>query len=119
MEIILSKQCKSLVGSLGKEFGYAIQRRTDHDGRTRFWGARKSTGAVPPDGHLRFILACAELAQDKLFITDIRVAHTEFYDAVKEAGMVHKIPAFYGWNSDEFLNAREVLKLKEEYLLIV
>ena len=82
----------------------------------QFYSQRSKHGA-PPTGHWRFILLCAELAQNGLYITNIMVAYTEFYDAVKEAGMVHKIPAYYGWNSGAFLNAREVLKLKEEYAL--
>ena len=87
MEIVLSKQCESITGSLGEGFGFAIQRRTDHNGRTRFWGVRKSTGAVPADGHLRFIFTCAELTQAKLHIADIRVSAKEFQSALNEAGL--------------------------------
>ena len=109
MRIILSSNCESFTGSLGRGFGYFIVRR-----KNGFFSVR-SRHSVPPDGHWRFIVACAELAQNKLHIVDIRVAYTEFYDAVKEAGMVHKIPACYGWNSGAFLTAREVLKLKDQY----
>jgi hypothetical protein len=96
---------------LKPELGYFLVKR----GKS-FFSQRSGHGA-PPDGHLRFIFLCAEMAQNGLHIKDVRVAYTEFYDAVKEAGMVHKIPAYYGWNSGAFLNAREVLKLKEEYAL--
>lgn len=96
MEIILSKQCESITGSLGEGFGYAIQRRTDLKGRTRFWGVRKSTGDVPSDGHLRFIFACAELAQANLHIANIKVNTQEVHDALYEAG--------------HFIAARRVLK---------
>ena len=57
MEIILSSNCKSLTGSLGRGFGYSIQRR-----KNRFFTKRDSKGIIPPDGHWRFIVACAELA---------------------------------------------------------
>ena len=81
MEIILSKQCESLTGKLGRGFGYSIQRRG-----TRFFGKRDSKGVVPPDGHLRFILTCANLAQNKLHIADIRVSRCEFMAALTESG---------------------------------
>ena len=61
MEIILSKQCESLTGSLGQGFGYHIQKR-----KNGFFAKRNTKGEVPRDGHLRFILSCAEIAQSKL-----------------------------------------------------
>ena len=80
MEIFLSKQCESLTGSLGKRLGYHIQRRKD-----RFYGVRQSKGFVPPDGHLKFIFACAELAHQKLHVTDIKVDWFELKTALYEA----------------------------------
>ena len=109
MEIILSKQCLSLTGMLRTDLGYHIQKR-----KNGFFAKRNSNGTIPPDGHLRFIFLCAELAQNKLHITDIKVSHVEFYDAVREAGMIHKIPAYFGWNEDVFMNAAEVLQFKKE-----
>ena len=80
MEIILSKQCESLTGKLGRGFGYSIQRRG-----TRFFGKRDSKGVVPNDGHWRFIAACANLAQNKLHIADIRIDWLELQGALYEA----------------------------------
>ena len=82
MEIFLTKQCESFTGSLGKGFGYHIQRR-----KNGFFAKRNSNGEIPADGHLRFILACAELAQMKTHITDIRVPRCEFQSALSEAGV--------------------------------
>ena len=82
MEIILSKRCESFTGSLGKGFGYHIQRR-----KNGFFAKRNSNGEIPPDGHLRFIFACAQLAQMKTHITDIRVPRCEFQSALSEAGV--------------------------------
>lgn len=96
MEIFLTKQCESFTGSLGKGFGYHIQRRTNLDGKTRFWGVRQSNGEIPADGHLRFIFACAQLAQMKLHIANIKVNAQEVHDALYEAG--------------HFIAARRVLK---------
>ena len=79
MEIILSKQCESLTGSLGQGFGYFIVNR-----KGRFYAVR-SKHSVPPDGHWRFIVACAQLAQNKLHIADIKVDWFEILTALWEA----------------------------------
>ena len=110
MEIILSKQCEAITGSLGKGFGYHIQRRTDLNGKTRFWGVRKSKGAIPPDGHWEFIVACAELAQMRLHISDIRVSRDELVEAVEEAGWC--LSRFME-NLHPTLTAKEVLTFKQ------
>ena len=82
MEIILSKRCESFTGSLGKGFGYHIQRR-----RNGFFAKRNSKGEIPANGHLRFIFFCAYLAQLNTHITDIRVPRCEFQSALSEAGV--------------------------------
>ncbi len=89
MEIILSKQCKSLSGSIGKGFGYFIVGRWSRtDVKYRFYSQR-SKWNVPPDGHLRFIIACAEIAQIKLHIADIRVSAKELRGAFDEAHILY------------------------------
>jgi len=110
MEIILSKQCESLTGSLGKGFGYYI-RRGRKDGSVRFFSQRSKHPPIPRDGHLRFIFACAELAQLNLHITDVRVCAEELRDAFNEANY------YYGnrlasANAELIYNAREVLDFK-------
>ena len=113
MEIIISKQCESLTGSLGKGFGYHIQRRTDLNGKTRFWGVRKSKGAIPPDGHWRFIVLCAEMAKGHLHIADISVKKEELYDALTEAN--HWIAARN--LRLPLYNARDIINLKITFSL--
>lgn len=110
MEIILSKQCESLTGSLGRGFGYFIQGRRGHDGSVRFFSQRSKHPPIPRDGHLRFIFTCAVLAQANLHITDIRVSRDELVEAVEEAG----------WCLSRFmeklhptLTAKEVLTFKQ------
>ena len=115
MEIILSKQCEYLTGSLGRGFGYHIQRRTENDGTIRFWGVRKSKGDVPPDGHWKFILSCVNLAQSKLHITDVKVTNRELFEALREANLPS--PAFLNWNNVEIYNAQDILNLKNMYNL--
>ena len=103
MEIILSKQCESLTGSLGRGFGYHIQRR-----KNGYFAKRNSKGVIPPNGHWRFILTCAQLAQNKLHIADIRVSREELKQAMYEArifiAMQHLRKDIY--------DARDIINLK-------
>lgn len=79
MEIKLSPTCEALTGSLGRGFGYFIAQR-----KNGFFGVR-SRHFVPPDGHWRFILACAEIAKNKLHISDIEIHWLELASALYEA----------------------------------
>ena len=81
MEIILSKQCEAIKGSIGRAFGYYI--RSTKKGR---FFSQRSKHNVPPDGHWRFIVACAGLTQYQLHIADIRLDWWELYKALREAG---------------------------------
>ena len=110
MEIILSKLCEGLTGSLGKGFGYFIQGRRGYDGSVRFFSQRSKHLPIPPDGHLRFIFTCAELAQMNLHIADIRVSRDEFVNAVEEAGWC--LSRFME-NLHPTLTAKEVLTFKQ------
>ena len=126
MEIILSNHCKSLTGILGSGFGYHIQRR-----KNGFFAKRNSKGIIPPDGHWRFILACAELAQKHLYLSDIRVSHQELSEALSEAGLAPSlrdsdIPGFRDSglplsgasdDSSKFFSASDILTLKERMSL--
>ena len=107
MEIFLSKQCESLTGSIGRGFGYYI--RSTKTGR--FFGQR-SKHSVPPDGHWRFIVACAELAQNKLHIADVKVTNRELFEALRDANL--PTLAFLNWNNVEIYHAADVLNLKTE-----
>ena len=80
MQIILSKQCEALTGSLGSGFGYHIQKR-----KHGFFGKRNTKGFVPEDGHWRFIEACTEMAKSKLHIADVRLSWQELERALYEA----------------------------------
>ena len=80
MKIILTEQCESFTGSLGRGFGYHIQRR-----KNGFFAKRNSKGIVPQYGHCRFIVACAEQARMKLHIADIKVNWMEVQSALYDA----------------------------------
>ena len=111
MKIILSKQCESLTGSLGRRFGYHIQRRGKN-----FFGVRQSKGQVPPDGHLRFIIACAELAKSGLHIADIEIYSVELTCALREAG--HITAAWMvAYDPHDLYHADDILKFKERFEL--
>lgn len=114
MKIILSKNCESLTGSIGRGFGYHIQRRHDRQGHTQFYGVRQSNGSVPKDGHWRFIVACAQLAKIGLHIRDIRIRGVELKTALLEAGYwraalaVVTLEVYY---TDDILDIKERLGL--------
>ena len=114
MEILLTKQCKALTGSLGKGYGYFIQRRRSYDGSVRFFSQRSKHPPIPADGHLRFIFACADLAQMKTHITDIIISRQELLDALLEAGwcVSRHVP-----EKLKFLHTSDVLTLKEKLYL--
>lgn len=105
MELILTENCKALSGSLGSGFGYFFVKR-----KNRFYAVR-SKHSVPPDGHLRFIFACAEMASNHLYFTDIRVSREEMDKARKEAGIK---PIAYCFPC-KFLDAKLVLYIKNHY----
>ena len=113
MEIILSTQCESLTGSLGKGYGYYIRRAPRKDGSVRFFSQRTKHPPIPPDGHLRFIFACAEMAKGHLHIADISVKKEELYDALTEANhwiaaRSLRLPLY---------NARDIINLKITFSL--
>ena len=112
MEVILSNNCLSLTGMLNPSLGYFLQRRGK-----RFFSQRSKHGA-PPDGHWRFIVLCAELAQNKLHITDIRVGWEELQSALYEAGhfiAAQMVRANANAKAKATYNAREVLNLKTTF----
>jgi hypothetical protein len=106
MEIILSNHVKSLTGSLGRGLGYHIKHR-----KNGFFGERNSNGSVPPDGHWRFIIACAELAQMSLHISDIQLSRTELESALNEA---HAFIAAQNLRLNCY-HARDILNLKTTF----
>ena len=113
MEIILSKQCESLTGSLGKGFGYFIQRRRGQDGKYHFFFFFSKHPPIPINGHLWFIFTCAEMAKGHLHIADIRVKKEELYDALTEANhwiaaRSLRLPLY---------NARDIINLKITFSL--
>ena len=116
MEILITKQCEALTGSLGRGYGYHIQRR-----KNGFFAKRNSNGAIPHDGHLRFIFACAELAQLRTHITDIRVPRKELSDALSEAGFSHlasrcPVLACYAREYPEIFSAADIINFRRDYL---
>ena len=109
MEVIVSRLCKSLTGSIGSGFGYFIVQRGD-----RFYGVRSKHGA-PPDGHWKFIEACVFLAKNKLHIVDVNIRAEELQRALHEARhyvaaqMVHD--NYYG-EKKKMYNAADIHNLK-------
>ena len=105
MEIILAKHCKSLTGSLWKGYGYAVCRRGK-----RFFSQRSPKGPRIRDGHLRFIFACADMAQYNYFIGDIDVEGEELLEAAREAHV-----ELDSVEVDVHYNAEKVRDMKSKY----
>ena len=106
MEIILSSNCKSFTGSLGSGYGYYI--RSTKKGR---FFSQRSKHTVPPDGHWRFIVSCAELAKAGLHISNIKVSQDEVLEALREA---KKFVAVLNIRKDSY-NARDILNLETTF----
>ena len=113
MNIILSKQCESLTGTLGRGYGYCIESRRTKKGTLYHYAKRNSKGPVPPDGHWRFIVLCAQLAQNRLHIADIRVKREELQAALWEAH--HFVAADHLALANYY--ARDILNLKTTFSL--
>ena len=113
MEILLSPTCKSLTGTLGRGFGYYIRSTK----KGRFFGQR-SKHDVPPEGHWRFILTCAVLAQAKLHIGDIRIEWEELQSALYEAKYFiasEMVRRNYTDKNKVWYDARDVLNIKTTF----
>ena len=113
MQLFLSKQCESLTGSLGSGYGYAVQKR-----KSGFYGVRNTRGTVPPDGHWRFIVACAQLACAKLHVTDIEVHWMELQTALYEAHLFQAsehVRRNYADKCKATYNAADILNLKTTF----
>ena len=104
--------CTALVGMLKPELGYFIVQRGNN-----FYSVRSKHGA-PPDGHWRFIVLCAELAQNGLYISDIKVDWLELQAALYEAKRFiasEQVRRNYTDKCKATYNARDVLNLKTTF----
>ena len=106
MELFLAPQCNSLTGSLGAKCGYAVQCQNN-----RFFAKRNSKGQVPPDGHWRFIIACANLTKAKIYITDLDLPAAELQDALEEASICY---APWNLSAQKIYHAHDILSLAEK-----
>ena len=113
MRIVLTEKCESLTGVLGRGFGYAIVKR-----KSGFFSQRCNHKVdVPFDGHWRFIVQCAEIAQVGLHIKDINVPAWELADALNEARCFiaeRQVRANIDRGKDSY-NARDILNLKTTF----
>ena len=109
MEVFLTKQCLSLTGILGRGYGYNLRRSKNG----RFFSQRCPKGIIPPYGHWRVIVTCAELAQNRLHITDISVSRDELETALYEARC---FIAMQNLRPDTY-SARDILNLKTTFSL--
>lgn len=113
MKVILSEQCLSLTGMLERGLGYHLQQR-----KNGFFAKRNPKGFVPSDGHWRFIVLCAELTRNKLYVTDIKVHWLELQTALYEAKCFiasEQVRRNYADKGKATYNARDVLNLRTTF----
>ena len=119
MKVLLSEQCLSLTGMLERGLGYFLQARRTKSGKVNYYSQRSKHGG-PPDGHWRFIVLCAELAQNKLYITDIQVDWAELSLALRKAHHFIASDAVFS-NGNKHIkilyDARDILNLKTTFSL--
>ncbi len=106
MKVILSNMCASLVGTLERGLGYHLEHR-----KNGFFSKRDQRGSVPPDGHWRFIVLCAEMAKIGLYIKDIEVSRKELRSALREARLFIAARQL----KLETYHARDILNLKTTF----
>ena len=100
---------------LERGLGYHLEHR-----KNGFFAKRNTKGFVPPDGHWRFIVLCAELTRNKLYITDIDVHWMELQTALYEAHLFQAsehVRRNYGYKAKVTYNARDILNLKTTFSL--
>ena len=100
---------------LERGLGYHLERR-----KNGFFSKRNQKGFVPPDGHWRFIVLCAEMAQNKLYITDIKVGWFELQTALYEAKCFtasEQVRRNYADKGKATYYARDILNLKTTFSL--
>lgn len=113
MEIILSHRCKSFTGTISRRHGYAI-RRTGN----RFFSYRHPSKHATPEGHWKFIVSCAELAQQGFMITDIRIGWEELQSALYEAKCFiasEMVRRNFTDKNKVWYDARDILNLKTTF----
>ena len=113
MKVILSNRCLSLTGMLERGLGYHLQQR-----KNGIFAKRNTKGFVPPDGHWRFIVLCAELTRNKLYVTDIKVHWLELQTALYEAKRFtasEQVRRNYADKCKATYNARDILNLKTTF----
>ena len=111
MEVKISSGYSNITGSLGSGFGYSIQQQ-----KGRFYSKRNSRGNVPPDGHMRFIFTCAEIARMGLHFADVKVHAVELQEALYEAhAFVAAQEVRRTWDKKIYYNALDIINLKTTF----
>lgn len=105
MKIILNKRCEHISGSIGRGYGYSIRGINGE-----FFTVRNSKGSKIYDGHLRIIIACANIALLNLHIADIKLKSKELKKALNEA----QIPITGKVPRGKILNAEQTLELLKQ-----
>ena len=113
MELITSSNVETISGKIDSYTGYFLRVKCSKSGKRTIYSCRKR-GYVPPDGHWRFILMCAEMAHTGLYVSDIVVDGNELYNALLEA---HHWVAADNVKPRMIYHARDIINLKTTFSL--
>ena len=101
MQIFLTNNCLALAGIIGsKSWGYYIKHHRHKDGSVTFHSQRSKHGPIAAHGHLCFIGLCAEMAQKRMYINEIKLDYRELIAALWEAGH-YSLAKYYSANPHE------------------
>lgn len=105
MEILLTRNCKSLTGCLGRNYGCSITRRGK-----KFFTIRNPKGPRIKGGFLKFIFECARMAENNFLIADIDIRGKELLQAAREADVTMETIS-----PDVQYNAHDIRRIKTYY----
>ena len=111
MKLVASSNVETITGKLDSYTGYFLRAKRSNTGKYVINSCRKR-GYVPRDGHWRFILMCAELAYQGLYVTDVLVPGNELYLALREA---HHFVAAQNIKPAMIYHARDIINLKTTF----
>ena len=111
MKLITTSNIETISGKIDSYTGYFLRAKRSNSGDYSIYSCRRK-GYIPPDGHWRFILMCAELAYQGLYATDVLVPGKELYLALREA---HHFVAADNVKRHMIYHACDIINLKTTF----
>ena len=113
MKFVTSSYVETITGKLDSYTGYFLRAKRSNTGKYVIYSCRRK-GYIPSEGHWRFILNCAEIANAGFYATDVLVPGNELYLALREA---HHFVAADNVKPSMIYHARDIINLKTTFSL--